>query len=187
MAGSSRSGWACSAWPRRGAPGDPTTRPHASRAAVTRFWAGLLAVIGLATSISRSAPLANGDYGRVLEPIIGDIALLILSAILVERAFRRDATSYIYAAALGLIVALTDFNVSYLSDSTSVALLVEGLILLGVGIGADRLDGGSARRSRGSPRDVGVADPSTGRPGPVVRSRAARRRRRPDPPLDLRG
>jgi hypothetical protein len=115
---------------------DPTA---ASRAAVTRFWAGLLAVIGLSTSVSRSALSADGEYGRVLEPIIGDIALLILSAILVERAFRRDATSYIYAAALGLIVALTDFNISYLSDSSSGALLVEGLILIGVGIGADRL------------------------------------------------
>ena len=58
---------------------------------------------------------------------------------LIERAFRRDATSFIYAAALGLILALTDFNVSYLSDSPEVALLVEGLILLGVGVAADRL------------------------------------------------
>ena len=65
----------------------------------------------------------------MLEPLVGDIALLILSAVLVERAFRRDATSYIYAAALGLIVALTDFNVTYLSDTTAAALLVEGLIL----------------------------------------------------------
>ncbi len=119
-----------------GRPSDPTA---AGRAAVTRFWAGLLAVIGLATAVSRSGPLPEGEYGRLLEPIVGDIALLILAAILVERAFRRDATSYIYAAALGLIVALTDFNLSYLSDSPAAGLLVEGLILLGVGIGADRL------------------------------------------------
>ena len=37
------------------------------------------------------------------------------------------------------MVALTDINVSYLSDSTAAALLVEGLILLGVGLAADRL------------------------------------------------
>jgi len=130
---------------------DPTA---ASRAAVTRFWAGLLAVIGLSTSISRSAPSADGGYARVLEPLIGDIAVLILSAVLVERAFRRDATSYIYAAALGLIVALTDFNIAYLSNSTSAALLVEGLILIGVGIGADRL-----RRRIGQDRGTPTDDP----------------------------
>jgi hypothetical protein len=140
-------------------PSDPTA---ASRAAITRFWAGLLAVIGLSTSISRSAPMANEEFGRVLEPIIGDIALLILSAILVERAFRRDATSYIYAAALGLMVALTDFNLSYLSDSTAAALLVEGLILLGVGFGADRLRRRVGRAGTGGP----PAEHATLVPGP---------------------
>ena len=74
-----------------------------------------------------------------MEPWIGDLALLVLSAILVERAFRRDATSFIYAAALGLMIALTDFNLTYLSGSTEVALLIEGLILLAVGVVADRL------------------------------------------------
>ena len=34
---------------------------------------------------------ANGEYGRVVEPWIGDLALVALSAILIERAFRRDA------------------------------------------------------------------------------------------------
>ena len=109
------------------------------RAAISRFWAGLTAVIGLASAMSRSATLADGEYGRVVEPWVGDLALLVLSAILVERAFRRGATSFIYAAALGLLIALTDFNVTYLSDSTEVALLIEGLILLGVGVAADRL------------------------------------------------
>jgi len=132
---------------------DPTA---ASRAAITRFWAGLLAVIGLSTSISRSAPTTNGEYVRVLEPLVGDIAVLVLSAVLVERAFRRDATSFIYAAALGLIVALTDINVSYMADSTSAALLVEGLILLAVGFAADRLRRRVGQTGPGSSRDVGV-------------------------------
>ena len=96
-------------------------------------------MLGLSQAISRSAGLANGEYGRVVEPWIGDLALVVLSAILVERAFRRDATSFIYAAALGLMIALTDFNVTYLSGSTEVALLIEGLILLAVGVVADRL------------------------------------------------
>jgi hypothetical protein len=109
------------------------------RAAISRFWAGLVAVLGLSQAITRSAGFANGEYGRVVEPWVGDVALLALSAILVERAFRRDATSFIYAAALGLMIALTDFNLTYLSGSTEVALLIEGLILLAVGVLADRL------------------------------------------------
>src|SRR6185503_13920423 len=88
------------------------------RAAISRFWAGIVAVLGLAQAVSRSTSFANGEYGRVVEPWIGDLALLALSAILVERAFRRDATSFIYAAALGLIIALSDFNLTYLSDTT---------------------------------------------------------------------
>lgn len=111
----------------------------ARRAAVTRLWAGVTAVLGLASAVTRTADLADGSYGRVLEPWIGSLAILVLSAVLVERAFRRDTTSFIYAAALGMIIALTDFNVGYLSDSTDVALLIEGLILLAVGFGADRL------------------------------------------------
>ncbi len=109
------------------------------RAAISRFWAGIVAVLGLSQAITRSTSFANGEYGRVVEPWVGDLALLVLSAILVERAFRRDATSFIYAAALGLMIALTDFNLTYLSGSTEVALLIEGLILLAVGVVADRL------------------------------------------------
>ncbi|MFL5643109.1 MAG: hypothetical protein ACJ77V_00520 [Chloroflexota bacterium] len=141
--------------------GDPSDPTAASRAAITRFWAGLLAVIGLATSVSLSMPSISGEFVRVLEPVVGDVALLILSAVLVERAFRREATSYIYAAALGLMVALTDINVSYLSDSASVALLVEGLILLGVGVAADRL------RRRIAIAPAALIEPVTPAPEPI--------------------
>ena len=123
------------------------------RAAISRFWAGIVAVLGLSQAVSRSAGFANGEYGRVVEPWIGDLALLVLSAILVERAFRRDATSFIYAAALGLMIALTDFNLTYLSGSTEVALLIEGLILLAVGVVADRL---RRRVGRGDTPKVGA-------------------------------
>jgi len=112
------------------------------RAALTRLWAGLVAVIGLATAVTRSDytydPVA-GNYGRVIEPWIGDLAILVLAAILVERAFRRDASTFVYAAALGLMVALSDFNFTYLSSSTELGLLIEGVILLGAGVAADRL------------------------------------------------
>jgi hypothetical protein len=138
--------------------GERTDDPASMRrAAVSRFWAGLVAVIGLAMAVSRSAPLPTGEYGRVLEPWIGILAMLILSAVLLERAFRRDATSYVYAAALGLIVALTDLNVSYLSADTEIALLIEGLILLGVGVAADRL----RRRVGGFDDEPPAAPPPT--------------------------
>ena len=57
----------------------------------------------------------------------------------VERAFRRDANTFVYTAALGLMVALSDFNFTYLSSSTELGLLIEGTILLGAGFAADRL------------------------------------------------
>jgi hypothetical protein len=109
------------------------------RASLTRLWAGLVAVIGLATSVARQGPTSRFEFSRIVEPWIGDLAILVLAAVLVERAFRRDASTFVYAAALGLIIALTDFNFTYLSSSTEVGLLIEGVILLGAGVGADRL------------------------------------------------
>lgn len=109
------------------------------RASLTRLWAGLVAVIGLASSVFRSGLKADGEYGRFVEPWVGDLAILILAAVLVERAFRRDASTFVYAAALGLMVALSDFNFTYLSSSTELGLLIEGVILLGAGVAADRL------------------------------------------------
>ncbi len=109
------------------------------RASLTRLWAGLVAVIGLATSVARQGPTSRFEFDRIVEPWIGDLAILVLAAVLVERAFRRDASTFVYAAALGLIIALTDFNFTYLSASTELGLLSEGVILLGAGVAADRL------------------------------------------------
>jgi hypothetical protein len=109
------------------------------RASFTRFWAGLVAVAGLATSVTRSGLLAEGEYGRIVAPWIGDLALIILAGFLVERAFRRDASTFVYAAALALIIALSDFNFTYLSSSTELGLMIEGIILLVAGVAADRL------------------------------------------------
>jgi hypothetical protein len=109
------------------------------RAGVSRFWAGMVAVVGFTTAVTRSAPLANGEYGRVIEPWIADVAILVLALILVQRAFRRDDSAFVYPAALAMIIALTDFNVSYLGGATEIGLLVEGLILLAVGFGAQRI------------------------------------------------
>ena len=106
---------------------------------MTRFWAGLVAVVGLASALTQTGNLGDDRYGRVLEPWIADVAILALAAILTERAFRRGSNAFILAAAIGLIIALTDFNFSYLSESTDVGLLIEGGILLAVGFTGDRL------------------------------------------------
>ncbi len=131
-----------------------TDAPAARRAAITRFAAGFVGVVGLASTLTHSGSLGAGDYGRILAPWLGELVILGFSIILVERAFRRDANAFIVSAAIGLIVALTDFNFSYLSDSTDVGLLIEGAILLAVGFGADRLRRRLARSgAAGSGRD----------------------------------
>ena len=110
------------------------------RAALTRLWAGLVAVIGVATSVTRTDYSNTSPYFfRVIPPWLGELVILAVAAVLVERAFRRDASTFVYAAAIGLVVALTDFNYTYLSTNSELGLLVEGVILLGVGVGAVRL------------------------------------------------
>lgn len=140
------------------APGAP-----ARRAGLTRGWAGLVAVVGLASALSRNDLLASGDYGRIVTPWVMDAILLALAGLLVERAFRRDSGAFLFAAGVGLITALTDLNFSYLSGSPEVGLLIEGGLLLGVGFGADRLRrrlvGG---RSSGSGAPDSSADPGGG-------------------------
>jgi ABC-type Co2+ transport system permease subunit len=66
---------------------------------------------------------ANGDFDRVIAPWLADVAIIVVSAVLVERAFRRDASAFVYPAALGVMIAATDFNFTYLSDSTEIGLL----------------------------------------------------------------
>jgi hypothetical protein len=136
--------------------GDPAA---ARRAAASRLWAGMVAVIGVALAVTRRDIQVSGDYDRVLAPWLGDVAIIVVSAVLVERAFRRDASAFVYPAALGVIVAATDFNFSYLSNSTEVGLLAEGLILVGAGIAADRL-----RRRIGRRGDQQSEEPG---PGPA--------------------
>jgi len=111
----------------------------ARRAAVIRFWAGIVAIVGLATTLSQSGTDASGNYVRILEPWVADLAILILAIVLIERAFRRGSTVFILAGAIGLITAFTDYNFSYLAESIYIGLLIEGVILLAVGFGADRL------------------------------------------------
>jgi hypothetical protein len=145
-----------------GARRDSAAAPGAPgrRATLTRFWAGTVAVAGLASSLSTSGEIGNGEWGRIVTPWIMDGALVVLAGILVERAFRRHSGAFLFAAGVALIIALTDFNFSYLSSSVELGLLIEGGLLLAVGFGADRLrrrlPGG---RSDDSPAER-VADPS---------------------------
>ena len=121
--------------------------PAGRRAAVTRFWAGLLAVIGVATAVFRQGYIGQDVYGRVIAPWMAEVVLFVLAAILLERALRRDSAAFVVAGAIALVAALTDFNFTYLSSSTDIGLLIEGAILLAVGFGADRL---RRRLGRGS-------------------------------------
>jgi hypothetical protein len=127
----------------RGPDGDAAAR---RRAALIRVWAGLVAVLGVTSTLTRQAYIA-GEYRRVIPEWTADLAILALAIVLVERAFRRDAGAFLFAGGVGFIAALTDFNFSYLSESTEVGLLIEGVILLGVGFVADRL----RRRLSGTP------------------------------------
>ncbi len=132
------------------------------RAGVSRLWAGMVAVVGLATAVTQGDTLASGEYGRVVEPWIADVALLLLAAILIQRAFRRDDSAFVYPAALAMIIALTDFNISYLGGATEIGLLVEGLILLAVGFGAQRI-----RRMIGGSGDTPAVSAPTSPTQPV--------------------
>lgn len=145
----------------REARGDDADPAAGRRAALTRLWAGLTAVGGLALSLTRSDynPVTGG-FGRIIEPWMADVALLILAGILVERAFRREASTFVYAAAVALMIALTDFNFSYITTGLEAGLLGEGLILLAAGFAADRLRRRIGRDDGGDGGDASVVDPA---------------------------
>jgi hypothetical protein len=91
----------------------------------------------------------------LIEPFVADLILIVISVVLIERAFRRGSGAFLVGGALALIAALTDFNASYLTDTVQAALLVEGVILLAIGFGANRLRAELDRRRRLPAPDVG--------------------------------
>lgn len=130
------------------------------RAALSRVWAGFVAVLGVTAAVITSYyDPVTFESRRVFEPVIGDLAILLVAGILLERAFRREASAFVFPAGVGVIIALTDLNASYLAKATSteIGLLVEGVILLVVGFAIERL-----RR-----RVVGGPDAPDGRPVPI--------------------
>jgi hypothetical protein len=145
------------------------------RAALARFWAGIVAVVGVANAVMRTefSPLGGG---RIIEPWIGELIVLAVSAVLVERAFRRGSGAFVLAAAVGVVIALTDFNFSYIAPagSTELALLIEGLLLIAIAFGAERLSRRVRDAEPGAPlgpgdnegaSDAGNAGEATDLPG----------------------
>jgi cytochrome b561 len=122
---------------------NPAEEARARRGRVTRLIAGLTAVFAVT-----SGAMVSGIGGRALPAWLGDLAILAVSGILLAIAIRFGALAYLLPAALGLIVALTDLNSQYVVERTGVgvALVVEGLILIGTGLVAERLRRAMARR-----------------------------------------
>ena len=106
---------------RRAAKG--SNADHA-RASITRIFGGL-ALIG--------AMLTSGIFSMDEFPFSA-VATLGVSLLLVLLALRERATAYLWPSAAGIFAALTVINGIYFSETLGLsgALLVEGLILLGV-------------------------------------------------------
>jgi len=138
------------------------------RANFTRFVAGMTAIGGTFTAFGQSYP-----YDRVFPVWLGDLVVLVVALVLIVIAFRRNATAYLLPAAIGVIGALSDLNATYVADQTGVgvALLVEGVILIGVGFVADRLRRrvwGEQRTSpEAAPTDAAAVEPAAVEPAGV--------------------
>lgn len=109
---------------RRAAKGTDADR---ARASIARIFGGL-ALIGC-MSETLGYDLAHEAFPFAVVAILGVSALLVLLAL------RERATAYLWPSAVGILVALSVLNAIYFSETLGLsgALLVEGLILLGVG------------------------------------------------------
>jgi hypothetical protein len=126
---------------------NPGEEARARRGRVTRLIAGLTAIFAVT-----AGAMVSGSEGRALPAWLGDLAIFSVSGILLAIAIRFGTLAYLLPAALGLIVALTDLNSAYVVERTGIgaALVVEGLILIGTGLVAERLRRAMARRRTAS-------------------------------------
>lgn len=120
------------------------TDDAAHRSNITRFAAGMTTVISTASILTRSGPVGPVDsyqWARVLQPIVAEVAIGIAALFLLGLALRRAAPAYLYPGAIGIVLALSDFNASYVANQvgTGLALLLEGVVILGAGLLAERL------------------------------------------------
>lgn len=117
------------------------------RVALSRFAAGLTAVVASSSILTQSGPrggldeFGNNGWGPLLEPAIAEAGIAIISLVLLGLALLRGAPAYLYPAALGIVIALTHLNASYVAGQvgTGVALLLEGIVILVAGVAADRV------------------------------------------------
>lgn len=152
---------------------DPAEEAAMRRGRVTRFVAGLTAVSGTLAGVYLSGP-----DGRALEPILGDGLVLVVSAALLAIATRFGTLAYLIPAAVGFITALTDLNAQYVVErtGTGMALIIEGVILIGTGVAAQALRRGMVRRDSAGPAaggppqaSAGISpEPPAGSPPPVA-------------------
>jgi hypothetical protein len=132
----------------------PAEAAAARRGRVTRLVAGLTAVLG-----AMSGVWLSGADGRALEPLVGDGVLILISGVLLAISIRFGSLTYLLPAATGFIAALTDLNAKYVAQQTGtgIALLLEGLILLGTGVVAEQLRRRLAQRRGGAGPAAGDA------------------------------
>jgi hypothetical protein len=149
----------------------PAEAAAARRGRVTRLAAGLTAVLG-----AMSGLWLTGSDGRALEPFVGDGVLILISGVLLAISIRFGSLTYLLPAATGFIAALTDLNARYVAQQTGtgIALLLEGLILLGTGVVAEQLRRRLARHRGAGPgggpgNDAAVA-PTMTDPAPEAAS-----------------
>jgi hypothetical protein len=109
---------------RRAAKGTDADR---ARASIARIFGGL-ALIGCMSET------LGYDLTHEAFPFAA-VAILGVSALLVLLALRERTTAYLWPSAVGTLAALSVLNAIYFSETLGLsgALLVEGLILLGVG------------------------------------------------------
>jgi hypothetical protein len=132
----------------------PAEAAAARRGRVTRLVAGLTAVLG-----AMSGLWLTGSDGRALEPFVADGVLIAISGVLLAISIRFGSLTYLLPAATGFIGALTDLNARYVAQQTGtgMALLLEGLILLGTGVVAEQLRRRMAQRRGGARPGAGGA------------------------------
>ncbi len=115
--------------------------PGSRRAGLTRLVAGLAAVIATAAILSQGGPSGDYEWGRVVTPIVAEGATVLVAVLVLIVAIRRNASAFFYPGALGIVIALSDFNGQYVASQvgTGLALFLEGIIILGAGLVTDRI------------------------------------------------
>ena len=132
------------------------------RAGIARFGGAAYGILGASMAL-----LTSGRYGPI-EPVVGVAIVLLVVAAFVGLSLRTGATGPLYVAALGIVIALSALNAAYILDDVGMgpALLLEGLILVGVGLATDRARRGVRGRPASGPSS---AQGSISAPPPVER------------------